>query len=555
MEQKFIQFEDALEMLGISAEKLNELREHGQLRAYRDGSSWKFRGDEIRQMIQEGVPEPPPPSDIGLVDPEELVESSPLELEDDQELELQLADEEETAPAEAAPAVSETSSSESELEDSELELEMEDTDPVSAGSELELDELEDTDVAETSDLSLDKPEEPSDPSDSILLSEEELGVSVSASASTIIGKSELESDEGDLELASDDDVTDEDSDVKLASPSGISDVLSLQSATSGVLDDLTEGSSSGNAAAFEDLEELEIDLAAESSRILAPDELAQVQAAAQQPLVGDDDSDLKLDDDSDLSIDDSNLGSTDVPMLELEASAAVADEGSGSEIDLAGDEDLVLSDSEGSDITLDSGDSGINLAPADSGLALQDIPLDMGGSAILSSLALGDESSDPEISLVASDSKVSEEPLAELQTDEDFQLTPLSEGAAEEEGDSSSQVIALDAEMEDLGAGDAGMLDEVILTEDAGGDVVLSEDYGDQPVDDLGVGTYAAAASVAAEPGYSLLNILSLASCAVLLMLASVMMIDMVRNIWSWGETYTLDSSMLDALLGMLGLG
>ncbi|MCA9233157.1 MAG: helix-turn-helix domain-containing protein, partial [Planctomycetales bacterium] len=50
MEQKFIKLEDAAKQLGVSPEKLNDLREHGELRAYRDGPSWKFRTDEIDKM-------------------------------------------------------------------------------------------------------------------------------------------------------------------------------------------------------------------------------------------------------------------------------------------------------------------------------------------------------------------------------------------------------------------------------------------------------------------------------------------------------------------------
>ena len=78
MEQKFVKFEEAIEKLGISAERLNQLREVGELRAYRDGSSWKFRSDEIERMVTDGIPDPPPPSDISLVGADDLVESSPF---------------------------------------------------------------------------------------------------------------------------------------------------------------------------------------------------------------------------------------------------------------------------------------------------------------------------------------------------------------------------------------------------------------------------------------------------------------------------------------------
>ena len=400
MEQKFVTFDEALEKLGVSADLLNELRERGQLRAYRDGASWKFRSDEIQKMMDEGVPEPAPPSDIGLIDDEDLVDSEPLDAGDDDlglgddlqladdELELEVADDEGTkiskeAPGQPAPV------------DSELEPNLADTDTLSTGSELELADLDDTVTAGASDLAMD--DAPADPSDSILLSEEELGESVGPRSSTVIGKDESEDADLDLELADDDDVLAADSDVKLASP-GASDVLSSQIAGSGVLDTETGSGSEPGPSAFEDLEELEIDLAAESSRVLSPEEVEDFKASAAEANQPDEDSDLRLDDDG--LDDDSNMGSTDVPMLELEGDAQTVDEGSGSEIELAGDSDLDLGDASGSDITLDSGDSGINLvSPSDSGLALDDIPLDIGGSAILSSLSLSGDS-DPEISLV-----------------------------------------------------------------------------------------------------------------------------------------------------------
>ena len=467
MEQKFVSFDDALEKLSISAERLNELREHGQLRAYRDGASWKFRSDEIESMATEGVPELPPPSDIGLVSPGDLVEASPLEKDegDELELDLELAEEPEVEPQAA--------------EQSDLELQLDDTDALSVGSELELEGMDDDDTVTSSEseieLALDPPDDQQSASDSILLSEEELGESVSGSPSTIIGKKELESADDDLQLASDDELA-EQSDVSLAPPTGTSDVLSSGIASSGVLDDLTQ--SSGGMSAFEDLEE--IDLSAESSRILSPEEAALPVKEASKEEESVTDSDLTLDEEE------SEMGSTDVPLEELELVDADADEGSGSELDLDGIEDVTASDSDGSDITLDSGDSGINLvSPSDSGLALDDIPLDMGGSAILSSLSL--EGSDPEISLIGDEPSAAGEGEAQLQTDEDFQLTPLSEQADKEDGDSSSQVIAVDVDIEEMAEGPVADLEEVGFTEDAGDEVVLTEDFGGQTAEQIDI--------------------------------------------------------------------
>lgn len=543
MEQKFYNFDEAIKKLGISAEKLNELRESGMLRAYRDGSSWKFRGDEIEGMAQKGVPDVPPPSDIGLIDPDELVDAEPLaDLDEIDDLELGLADEDEEPDSKPEP------------DESAVELPLADTDALSASSELELVDPDDTVTAETSDVDLEAPDRSSDASDSILLSEEELGESVTGSLSTIIGRKELESEDADLELELADDVTDEE-DTKLSASSGASDIHSTKVAGSGVLDDDDDEDLSSAKRKFEDLEELEIDLAAESSLALDASDLSESREKAKKSLVAEEaQSDLKLDDEE--AEDDANMGSTDVPLEELSGVAIQSDEGSGSELDLAGDDDLILADSGGSDLTLDSGDSGINLLPSDSGLALDDMPLDVGGSAILSSLSL--EGSDPEISLLGGDSNLASltgSSSAELQTDDDFQLTPLSEGGLDD-GDSSSQVIALDADLggfEDEGNA-VGVLEADAFSANADEGVVLSEEFG-SAVGGVGMESYAGAAVMpATESQYTLGNILLLMAPTILLILAGIMMLDMVRNIWSWDETYSLNSSMLEALLGMFGL-
>jgi hypothetical protein len=536
---QFVNFEDALKKLGISAEQLNELRESNMLRAYRDGSSWKFRGDEIERMATEGVPDLPPPSDISLVDPSELVDAEPLpdfDLGDD----LGLAD---------LPELDLDSPSTGEPDESAIDIRMTDTDAISAGSELELAGLEDTVTANASDISLDALEEPSDPTDSILLSEEELGESVTGSLSTIIGRKELDLPDADLELELDD-VTDEE-DTKLSYSSGASDVLSTKVSGSGVLDEMEDLSDAKKA--FKDLEELEIDLAAESSLALNPADVADAKQKVEKLLTSKPDSDLLLGDDVEVG-DENNMGSTDVPLEDLGKLEVAESDDADAELELAGDDDLILADAGGSDITLDSGDSGINLiSPSDSGLALDDIPLDVGGSAILSSLSL--EGSDPEFSLLGSDVGAGAvgASTSGLQTDDDFQLTPLSEGGLDD-GDSSSQVIALDA---DLGGfeGGAGLLEDGFPAEPDEG-VVLTEEFGEAPVD-MGM-AYAGAGPVMVPVGEGIrfdgITMAFLTICTLFLILGGLMALDMLRNVWSWNDNLAINSSLMDAILGALGM-
>ena len=539
---QFVNFEDALKKLNISADRLNELRESGMLRAYRDGSSWKFRGDEIERMATEGVPDLPPPSDIGLVDPSELVEAEPLpDLNLDDDLEL----------AELPESELDSPSQSEEPDESDIDLRMADTDAVSAGSELELAGLEDTVTAGASDLSLDKPDEPSDSTDSILLSEEELGESVTGSLSTIIGRKDLDMPDADLELELEDGVTDDEEDTKLSPSSGASDVLSSKVSGSGVLDEMEDLSDAKKA--FKDLDELEIDLAAESSLALNPADLAAARQKDQSTADPKVDTDLLLGDDVEVG-DENNMGSTDVPLEELAEAEAASEQSGDGDLELAGDDDLILTDAGGSDITLDSGDSGINLvAPSDSGLALDDIPLDVGGSAILSSLSL--EGSDPEFSLLGSDvgagsvSASAASPGSGIQTDDDFQLTPLSEGGLDD-GDSSSQVIALDADLGGLESG-GGLLEEGFPGEPDEG-VVLTEDFGTAPADDIGMGAYAGPVVAPAGEGirFDGISIGLLSICTLFVLLGGVMALDLVRNVWSWNGNLAINTTILDAILG-----
>lgn len=87
MAQRFTSLDDAATQLGISKDRLNQLREAGKVRAYRDGASWKFRSDDIDKLAQEGIPR----IDAGASDlaldldegavPQSAAEASGLDLE------------------------------------------------------------------------------------------------------------------------------------------------------------------------------------------------------------------------------------------------------------------------------------------------------------------------------------------------------------------------------------------------------------------------------------------------------------------------------------------
>lgn len=491
MAQKFVSLDEAAAQLGISKDRLNELREDNKVRAYRDGTSWKFRADDVEKLVAEGIPAAG--SDIALNLDDEPAQAAAGELSDIQlgsDIDLDLGDDEPLS----SPAASDIS-----LDDLD-----EPTVPVDGGSEgdvLELNDGEDIDEF----------------SDSILLSENELGESTDRPPSTIIGKAEMAADL-DLNLAASDSDAAAKSDVRLAEPS-TSNVFS-PGARDAVLD--TEPPSLSDN--FGDLDELEIDLEAESSRILSPEDLTKAQQAAKakigQPKAAEfSDLELATSDSSPGGVLDSLVGGSNIGLSGLSA------------LELEGDDDDdVLGD--GSDITLSSESSGINIiSPSDSGLALDEVPLAMGsGSPIASGLDLGPTSDDVGLEpLEVADDEGGAEPFA---------LTPFGEEASEDEED-SSQIIPLDEVSED----------EAMLggAQRSAGVDALSDDFAAIPA-----GVMTASEPVVDVP-FSTANIAGLSLCLLLLVMCGMMVFDLLRNMWSWGEVYTLNSSLMDVLTPILG--
>jgi excisionase family DNA binding protein len=493
MAQKFTSLEEAAQQLGISKERLTQLREANKVRAYRDGASWKFRSEDIDKLASDGIPQlDGPPSDIGL---------------DEGELGLAPDSDVKSEPAAPSPAAS------------GLDLELADEEPAEApmASDIGLEDVDEPTVAGIDEggssdaISLDSESEIDVYSDSILLSEAELGESTGRPPSTIIGKAELDLD-ADLDLSPAPGM----SDVKLAPASDI-----IISEDVGL--DLT--SPSGN---FEGLPEVDIDLEAESSRILSPEDVAKVKGGAAAAQAASAESDLQL------APSDSTAGAAESG-VDLGGSIASGTGLTGlSALELDEDDDQVLG--EGSDVTLSGESSGINIiSPSDSGLALDEVKLDLTGSSpIGSSLDLGGSGIE-DVALEPMDLGGSAvEPIGE-----DFQLTPLGEEGAEEEERDSSQVIALEEISEETAGSPLG-------TGIGLGEPGMGEDF-------AAVGLGAAAVPVgvvsAQETPFSVANVLGLASCLLLLGLSGMMVFDLIRNIWSWDDVTTLNSSLLESVL------
>ncbi|MEQ8846211.1 helix-turn-helix domain-containing protein [Botrimarina sp.] len=445
MSQKFISLDDAAAKLGVPKERLNQLREAGDLRAYRDGPSWKFRTEEIEKLEAEGLPGEGPPSDDAL-----SLDSGELSLED---------------PPTPGPAPIEPPPAENKGADTPAEAAVDDSD-------------DDDDIG----LGV-EPLGEGDDAESILLTDEDVGPP--RPQSTIIGKSEL-SLESDLALASGSD--------DAPAPSG--------------------GPASSTPALAGESGELELDTGA------APP--AGSAAGKSDPQLDDDDDDLELD-----------LAGSDASQSGSGSMAGF------SGIDLAADDDddLVLGGSDGSDPA--AGDSGVNLAPSDSGFSLDEVPPDLSGSAIGSSLDLA--------SLSAAGSGVSGLGGSAV-SNEDFQLTPDEAGDDEED---SSQVVSLDdmeESEEDLPAFDSIDEDD----EDGFGEGLGAGGLGGPSglgVEGAGVATAPVMSQEATFPGW-ILGFL----CASLLacLLCGFLALELLRSMWTYEEPFSFSSSVMESLASLI---
>ncbi|MCA9192876.1 MAG: helix-turn-helix domain-containing protein [Planctomycetales bacterium] len=207
----------------------------------------------------------------------------------------------------------------------------------------------------------------------------------------------------------------------------------------------------------------------------------------------------------------------------------------GSDLELVDEDDLVLSG--GSDLAL-ANDSGINLmSPADSGISLEDEPLDLAASGI-SGLDLAVEGSDVE-NPSAGGSAV------DFQQDEEFQLSPS--GVIETDEDSGSQVIELEDSSE---FGDAAV---ALPSGDAFGDAGFGEEGGFGDGFDAAPSAPAAAMMGVPEVPYNSLQVVGLLTILLVMCLSGVLMSDIVRNMWMSQETSDLTSGFTKALVSAIG--
>ena len=593
---KLIPMEEAAKVLGLSVEKLNELRSNNEVFGYRDGSTWKFKMSELERVADDlGLSISPLSSaidgikdvfglgddesdssvlDLGLEESSDdlFIESDSIAM-DDSSVELFqsamsgadggissdiLADDDDDMIDLADSGLLVKSSSKDMLLDQN-----DDDDDLSlfdSSDDLNLDEALDeaADDLMPKDSSLDVKLEDSsfdlnleDSSDDLKLEDSSLGLKSGGSSDDLKledssldlnledSSDDLKLDASSADLAleeSSDDLKLEDSGLVLKTDGDDSVKLSDDSVLDGD-DELSFGSSS-------------LELASEAQKSDSPsstgDDLFSEESTSGAPSTGkllaggsDDDDDLSLNVEDDLFDDDLDLADS-ASFESSEISSNFEDSG-----------DLVLDSDSSGELTLEANESGIALSANESGIALGDEPLELGGSDI-------DELELPEDDEIVLVDDLADSDSATLMQEDDFNLTPH-EMSLDDDDSSGSQVIAL-AESE-------------IYADDSAATVLgSSESFDDHSFDGggfdptaagmVGVGVVGAAGAAAAGTGrgiaadevtYSKWQIGGLVLTASALFLGSIVAYGTAQNLWLPDDA-VVSSGLMKLFIDSLGM-
>lgn len=507
-----IPMETAAVMMGMTVEQLSELRSNSEIFGYRDGSSWKFKLSELERVaddlnVQLNMDAFRAFESSGQQAVQQVKDVPDTDVDDELDFAIDDDGDDELIQDSGEIMVDDSSSGEFLEEDDSSELIQDDSSveifskPLSAAAAAagfsEADDLKDSAEELIEDSSVEIFAKP-----------------LSERAADEVDELRLE-DSGDLNL--------EDSGLILESGE---DVLGGEEA-------LSFGSSSLSLASDSNKQ----GVSPSSTGDLLDDEPAKSESPSDTgKMLGGADDDLLLSDD-DLFAD------------EIE----IADSGSFDDsAELSSDfeeSDLIMEDSDSStDMVMEANDSGINLSPNESGILLEDEPLELGGSDI-DSLELPEDDD-----MIVLDN-IADSDSATVMQEDDFNLTPLEVDPEEES--SGSQVIALE--------------DSEIYTDDSAATVLGASDSMGDPglLDDMAyAGAAAAGAATLAPVGsagqamgpvglpeapYGLWQILSLAFAASLLVIGSMIGYDICRNMWM-PEDQVVNQSVLNIFLSMFGM-
>ena len=524
---KLIPMEAAAKLLGLSVEKLNELRTNNEVFGYRDGSTWKFKMSELERVADDlglSVGSAEAPTLDSVAD-----SSTGGAQNDSEELDLGLEDS-------SQDMFLEPDSESIAMQDSSIELFSTPLGGKEGGTSSDIfadADLSDDDEGDMIDLAASGLLVKGGSKKSLLDDDQDSGeLSLADSAAEL----SLE-DSGELNLQDSGEFKVEDSGQLKLEDSGelnLEDVGSFALADSEVLDgddDLSFGSSS-------------LELASEKKKSDSPsatgsDLLDGVEAKSDAPSTGKlagGEGDLSLEGDDDLFDDE----------LDLADSASFESSEVSSEFEESAE--FVLDDSDSSaELTLEANESGIALSANESGIALGDEPLELGGSDI-------DELELPEDDDIILVEDSADSDAATLMED-DFNLTPHEMSLDDDDDSSGSQVIAL-AESE-------------IYTDDSAATMLGGDGFSDQSMeggefyDPATAGMVAAGGAAAAggyagagmvpEQTYSKFEIGILALAALVLFLGTIVAYGTAQNLWL-PDDQVVKSGLMNWFVEVLGL-
>jgi excisionase family DNA binding protein len=556
---KFLTLAEAAQQLGVAADAINELRQQGKLNGYRDGASWKFKPEDVQKA-----------ADRLAQDAAADSESSEISLDD---VDISLDDISlDDISLEDIQSIGEAPAAKSGKDSGDIDIGLS-TDDVVLLSEFELGES----GPSASQTVIGHPGLPLSPQESDIQLKSLFEDDDASTSNTQIGIPGAPRDPGASAIKLDAGIFDEDSASKtiIGTPGAPLDPgASAVRLDAGIFhDDSTSKTTIGAPGQGLSPDESAIQLRADDFDVTSPSSTVIGRAGeaavgppahvelhdADEPLAAADDSVFNLD------LGDDSPGASappppppggsairfDAPPTPdpvLDSGIVLAEENSDDEFVLGGP---------GSDITLSPGDSGISLVdPSDSGLSL-DAPLELNAS----SSGLGESSFELTGSGedLGSAADFDSDEVMDLKTGDEFLLTPSTSEGEDSSDDSGSQVIAIDAEgaFEDSDSGMFGSMG------DSSQSALLEEDVsaGAGPLGGpmMGAAAPAMAGSVApaglfvAETPYPVWVVVMMFFCVLFMALCGMMMYDLVRNMWSWNQPYTVNSSIMDLIMGMFG--
>ncbi|MDR1140684.1 MAG: helix-turn-helix domain-containing protein [Planctomycetaceae bacterium] len=222
---------------------------------------------------------------------------------------------------------------------------------------------------------------------------------------------------------------------------------------------------------------------------------------------------------------------------------------SASDIDLAADSDLVL-DGNGSSGQLNlAGDSGLSLLDITDNIDLQ--PVEKSGS---DALELDDD--DDILALVDEDLAVENTSTIAIPVEDDFQLTPDAGFISADDSESASQVIALDGDnMFATQEGSSGFGDIPFAPATPAAEPTPGLEFAGTTPYTAGPGEFVARTPEivpqTTEIAYTSWQVFFIVLATIFLILPGMMIMDLIIHIWSWGEPFVINSSIMDLLVGM----